>query len=146
VEVKDVIAEISRQTKGSFTDPYVAGNVGAGALKRFNLIFNYEAQTVVFEPNANRDTAEGFDRSGMWLNLDQGALAVMDVTAKGPAETAGLMVGDHIVSVDGAEAASLSLPDVRRRFRSGAPGTEVRLRVERDGSTREVTLVLRDQI
>jgi hypothetical protein len=38
VVVTRPVTEISQQQKGALTDPYVAGNVGAGVLKRFNLI------------------------------------------------------------------------------------------------------------
>lgn len=146
VELHDVVTEVTRQEKGAFTDPYVAGNVGAGVLKRFNLTFDYQGQTVVFEPNANHDAPDVWDRSGMWVNRAQDALAVMDVTEGGPAAKAGLVAGDRILAVDGVKAVEVSLPDLRLRFRTEAPGTEIRLQVEHDGKTREVTLVLQDLV
>jgi hypothetical protein len=146
VELHDLVTEVTRQEKGAFTDPYVAGNVGAGVLKRFNLTFDYEKQTVTFEPNANHDAPSVWDRSGMWINRSKDALEVMDVTAGGPAETAGLATGDKITAVDGVKAAEVSLPDLRQRFRTEAPGTKISLRVESKGKTRDVTLVLKDLV
>jgi hypothetical protein len=52
VEVNAPVVDLSQQKKGSFTDPYVAGNVGGGVLKRFNVTFDYGHQRVIFEPNA----------------------------------------------------------------------------------------------
>jgi len=34
VAVRDVVTDLSQQAKGAFSDPYVAGNVGTGVLKR----------------------------------------------------------------------------------------------------------------
>lgn len=146
LEVRDVVTDLSLQTKGAFTDPYVAGNVGAGVLKRFNLVFDYGAQTIVFERNANADAPDVYDRSGMWVNVKEGAFEVVDVTAGGPAEAAGLRAGDLIVAVDGRSAADVGLVPLRTRFRSEAVGTEIELRVRRDGQDRQATLKLKELI
>lgn len=146
VEVKDVVTTLSLQTKGAFTDPYVAGNVGAGVLKRFNLVFDYGKQTIVFEPNANREKPDVYDRSGMWVNVSGEAFEVMDVTGGGAAEAAGIHTGDRIVAVDGKTVADVGLVALRNRFRSEAAGTRIKLRVEREGKEREVTLKLKELI
>ena len=110
VTVAAPVTELSLQKNGAFTDPYVAGNVGAGVLKRFNLTFDYGRQEIVFEPNANYAKPDVFDRTGLWLNLAAAGFEVMDVIAGGPAAEAGLGVGDRIVAVDGKPAVALSLP------------------------------------
>jgi len=68
----------------------VAGNVGAGVLKRFNITFDYPHQQLIFERNANYGKLDVFDRSGMWLNQSGETFEVMDVIAGGPGATAGL--------------------------------------------------------
>ena len=146
VEVRNPVTTLSLQNKGAFTDPYVAGNVGAGVLKRFNLTFDYENQKIIFEPNANHSKPDVFDRSGMWLNIVGDAFEIMDAPKGGPAATAGLMVGDKIVAVDGRPVGELSLPALRLRFRTDPPETEVRLTVERDGRRSKVILVLSDMV
>lgn len=146
IEVKDVVTDLSLQTKGAFTDPYVAGNVGAGVLKRFNLVFDYGRQTIVFERNANADDRDIYDRSGMWLNVKEAAFEVMDVTPGGAAEAAGLRAGDRILAVDGKSAAEVGLVALRDRFRSEAAGTEIELRVQSDRVGRLVTLKLKELI
>lgn len=55
VRVEKPVTELSLQAKGSFVDPYVAGNVGGGVLKRFTVTFDYARQVVTFEPNGNAD-------------------------------------------------------------------------------------------
>ncbi len=146
VEIPDVVADLSRQRAGAFTDPYLAGNVGGGLLKRFNLVFDYGARTVVFEPNPDAADHDVWDRSGMWLNRSGDVLEIMDVTAGGPAAAAGLAPGDLVLAVDGAPAAEVGLVPLRRRFAADPPGTRVRLRVRRGDTEREVVLVLRDLV
>ncbi len=146
VEVKDVVTELSTQTQGAFTDPYVAGNVGAGVLKRFNLVFDYGTQHIIFERNANDAKPDVYDRSGMWINLSEGGFEVLDVVPDGPAAEAGLKVGDEITAIDGRPTAEMSLPDTRVQLKTESPGTKLRLTVRSGSSTREAVLVLRDLV
>jgi len=146
VEVHGPVTELSLQKKGAFINPYVAGNVGAGVLKRFNITFDYAHQQLIFERNANYDKADVFDRSGMWLNQPEKAFEVMDVIAGGPAAIAGIKVGDKILAIDGRAADQLSLPAVREEFKSEPPGTKLRLTLQSGGEKRDVDLVLKDLV
>jgi aspartyl protease/PDZ domain-containing protein len=146
VEVRDPVTDLTLQKKGSLTSQYVAGNVGAGVLKRFNITFDYARQQLIFERNANDELRDNFDRAGWWLNMSEGGFEVLDVVPGGPAAEAGLKVGDRILAVDGKPAAQVSLPDLRVRLRSDAPGSKVALRIASGGTTREVTLTLRDLV
>jgi hypothetical protein len=113
VEVNAPVVDLSQQKKGSFTDPYVAGNVGGGVLKRFNVTFDYGHQRVIFEPNANVARSDTGDRAGVWLNRAADGFEVADVVAGGPAEAAGVKLGDRIAAIDDTPAEKLSLPAVR---------------------------------
>jgi S1-C subfamily serine protease len=146
VEVDAPVVDLSQQKKGSFTDPYVAGNVGAGVLKRFNVTFDYGHQRIIFEPNVNTARPDTCDRAGVWLNRASDGFEVMDVVAGGSAEAAGVKVGFRIAAIDDTPAEKLSLPAVRERFRNEPAGTVVKLTVLEGGARREVTLVLRDLV
>jgi hypothetical protein len=146
VAVPAPVTELTLQQKGAFTDPYVAGNVGAGVLKRFNIVFDYGHGQLIFERNANEATLDTFDRVGIWINQAEGGFDIMDVFAGSPASEAGIKVGDRIVAIDLQPATTLSLPAVRQRFRTEAPGTEVRLRLRSGDAEREVTVTLRDLV
>lgn len=145
VEVHNPVTELSLQSKGAFSSPYVAGNVGAGVLKRFNITFDYPHQQLIFEPNANYDKPDVYDRSGMWLNVGDNAFEVMDVVAGAPAAQAGLKVGDKIVAVNGRPAAQIQLADLRQQFKEN-PGTKFRLTIQSGGQQRDVELVLRNLV
>jgi membrane-associated protease RseP (regulator of RpoE activity) len=146
VEIQNPVTELSLEKKGAFTSQYVAGNVGAGVLKRFNITFDYPHQQLVFEPNVNYGKPDVFDRSGMWLNESEGVFEVMDVTAGGPSATAGLKPGDKILAIDGHPVSQLSLPAVREQFKSEPAGTKMRLTVETGGQEQEIDLILRDLV
>ncbi len=145
VEVHDPVTELSLQKKGAFVNPYVAGNVGAGVLKRFNITFDYPHQQLIFEPNANYDQPDVYDRSGMWLNQSGETLEVMDVVAGGPAAAAGLKTGDKILAIAGRPVSQLSLPAVRQEFKS-EPGTKLRLSIQSGEQKRDVELVLKNLV
>jgi PDZ domain-containing protein/aspartyl protease len=146
VEIKRPVTELTLQTKGSFTNEYSAGNVGAGVLKRFNLVFDYGRKVIYFERNANDSQPDVFDRSGMWINVTEGggSFDVVDVMAGGPADRAGLEAGDQIVKVDGARADDVPLPDLRKRFRSDPPGTKITVEFARAGKVTAAEVILRD--
>jgi Aspartyl protease/PDZ domain len=146
IEVQDVVTMLSLQKKGAFSDVYVAGNVGAGVLRRFTVTFDYEHQRMYLEPTTADPGRDSYDRSGLWLNQGDGCFEVLDVIGGGPGSQAGIRTGDRILAVDGVAAPSLRLPELRLRLRSEPPGTRVRFRVRSGGIEREVSVELRDLV
>ncbi|MEA2719445.1 MAG: hypothetical protein QOJ39_1309, partial [Candidatus Eremiobacteraeota bacterium] len=144
--VPDIIADLSVQTKGAFADPFYAGNVGAGVLKRFAVTFDYAHQTVTFAPNAGFGERETYDRSGTFLIVQGGKIVVADARPGTPASQAGLARGDVITTVGAKSASALGLAAIRDQFR-GAPGTVIALGVTaKDGTLRTVPLTLKDYV
>ena len=82
----------------------------------------------------NPDMAEAFG-----LEEATGALVEM-VQPKTPASRAGLERGDVIQEIDGIEIESVA--DLRLKVASMRPGTEVQVKLLRDGDTEEVSLTL----
>jgi|SRR5215469_15470898 len=138
------IAELSTDTAGSNSDAAIAGNIGAGILKRFVVTLDYGHQTIYLKPIAGAIAdLDTFDRSGLWLNDDPAGFKVIDVMPGTPADEAGLKDGDIVTSVDGKPVDSIHLYDLRRRLRNDAPGTTVTFSVKRKG---DVKVTLRDLI
>jgi hypothetical protein len=149
LKVSRPVIELTLQTKGAFSDKYVAGNVGGALLSRFNVIFDYSRQQLIFERHPGSDLPIAFDRAGAWFNLAEGpppAFEVIDVYAGSPAAEAGLRQGDRIVEVDGKTPAELPLPALRERLRSDPPGTRVRFAVDRAGQRSEIVVTLKDLV
>ncbi len=146
-QVERPVTELSLQKAGSFTDRYVAANVGGGVLKRFHLVFDYGNQRIYFAPNAGFAARDRFDQSGLWLNAAGDALRVMDVTPSAPGQRAGIKVGELIRAIDSAPVTTESLVPLRERFRNEPAGTRVRLQVEAaDGARRDVVLELAELV
>lgn len=143
-EVQGPVIDMALSEKGAFANPYLAGNVGGGVLKRFDVTFDYGNQRIFLEPNANHGKPDNYDRSGMWLNREGAGFKVMDVVKEGPAAEAGLKMGDEILSIDGRSAEELGLSETRLRFKDADPGTKVKLKVRSGGAIREAVLTLRD--
>lgn len=147
IAVPDIVASLTTQPRGSFSDANYDGNIGSGFLKRFVVTFDYGHRIMYLKPRVQpSDDIGTFDRAGMWINLGEEGYDVMDVAAGGAANKAGLAVGDVILSLDGKSPRTLSLADARRMLRSSPAGTTVAVEVRRAGRTRSLPLVLRDQI
>ena len=95
IEVSHPVVEISTDKGGAFSDAAVAGNIGAGVLKRFIVTLDYEHRQMYLKPVgtpvADLDT---FDRAGLWINASADGYKVADVTAHAPADMAGIKAGD----------------------------------------------------
>lgn len=141
------VSEISTDKGGAFTDASLAGNIGAGILKRYVVTLDYEHTTMYLKPVAGPVAdLDMFDRAGMWINQSDAGYKVFDLTKGAPAEAAGLKVDDEIVAVDGKPASSIPLYEMRRQLRDEAAGTVVTLAVKRGGETMDVKVALRDLI
>lgn len=145
VRVPAPISSIALQQRGALADPYLAGNVGGGVLRRFTVTFDYGRQKIYFEPNAAYAQEDVWDRSGLWLNRAEAGYRVEDVVADSPAAAAGLKVGDLVLAVNGRKATELPLAEAREILK-GAPGTRVRLQVKSGEAEREVAVVLKEMM
>lgn len=145
VTVPDLVLTLSLLKKGTLANPYLAGAIGSEILRRFTVTFDYSRRKMMFEKNVNYDSPEVFDRSGMYLSKGPDWFEVLDVVTGGPADEAGIKVGDRIVSLDGKKSSRVSLPEVRLKFKEPVK-TRINLIMMRDKSTREVVLVLRDLV
>ena len=146
VQVPEPVTDLALARKGALANRYLAGNVGGGVLRRFDVTFDYGRQRLYFQPNANFNRSRRLRPRRSLANRADAGLEVMDVVAGGPAAEAGLKAGDTVVAIDGQAAKELLLPDLRIRLKESAPGTRVRLTVGSGESSREVTVVLRDLV
>ena len=72
-------------------------------------------------------------------NEDDAGFTVASVTPGGPAEAAGLQIGDMLLAIDGANMKELGMEEARNRVR-GEEGTSLTLTVQRGGETFDVTV------
>jgi C-terminal processing protease CtpA/Prc len=69
---------------------------------------------------------------------------VFDVVAGGPAAKAGIKAGDHILAVDGESVESLDLPSLRMEIANKVSRKQLRLKMNSEGTLRNVTVMPRD--
>ena len=142
--VDDPIVELSQSKSGSMADAYLAGNVGAGVLKKFNIVWDYSRHQLFFEKNKHHAVRDVFDRAGFWVNLGNDAFDVVDVIAGSPADIAGLKTGDRILAANGKRADNeISLPDMRL-LKKAPPGTDLILDVQRGATRLTIKITLKD--
>jgi hypothetical protein len=140
-EIAQPLTRIPTVAGGFFTSTRLEGSIGTGVCEQFTVTFDVPHGRVTFAQR--RETNDAYDRSGLFLSKTAGSLAVVDVMQRSPADRAELVPGDRIVAVDGEPVDDTSLGEVRAAL-SAAPGTAVTLRIERDGATRDVGLILAD--
>jgi hypothetical protein len=142
----NMIGDYTTQTAGAFASPFVGANIGGAVWKRFALTLDYNKLTMTLTPNANFDSPDSNDRSGLFLINHAGNVTIADARPGTPAAAAGLAKGDALVSIDGVATSTLSLQAIREKL-LGAPGTVLHLTVKaKDGTSRDVTLTLADYV
>jgi hypothetical protein len=147
VQVEDAIGDLSADHGGSMSDANYDGNIGSGLLQRFVVTFDYAHQLLYLKPLAPAPIDAGrFDRSGLWINAGPKGYVVADVAPGGPAEHAGIAVGDIITSIEGKRCPAEDLANARLQFRARPAGSEINLTLERGTARKTATLILRDQV
>ena len=147
VKVQRPVIGLSAATRGSFADASYDANVGSGLLKRFVVTFDYARETMYLRPIARPDPDVGrVDRVGMWLNEGERGLQVMDLVQGGPAEQAGLRVGDVVTMIGGVPVQNQSLSDTRRALKLAPLSMPIAVAYRRVGASGTVQVRPRDLI
>jgi hypothetical protein len=119
-----------------------SGLLGNGALRRFNVTFDYSRKELILEPNSHTTDPFEFNMSGMASRRNaDGTYAVSRVFPETPAAEADVVAGDIIVAVDGRPARDIGTEELRRLLERD--GAAVTLRLGRGPENTDVVLRLR---
>jgi hypothetical protein len=80
--------------------PGICGVLGNDIMRRFNTVINYPAKQMHFTPNTHFEDAFNYAYTGMYLYQHGADIFIDDVLANSPAEKAGILSGDKVISVD----------------------------------------------
>jgi len=133
--------------RGEFTTPAVPRTHGItvsapGFRQRGDAISNLDVSNAVFELTASTEPPpqgmQPFDGIGMTIDMSTGKPRAFAVFEASPAERAGVMRGDQIISVDGVPAGA-DVGVLVQRIR-GPAGTPVRIVFERRGQIIDLSI------
>jgi len=128
--LKSVIDMIKEKHKGEVTDNQLV----EGALKgMFNTMDPYTTYLTQEEANAFLDSANGdYEGVGLMIEKEDSFIKVLKVLPLSPAEKAGIIMGDKIVTVDGKSMVGVSMEKAAVMLQ-GPAGTKVSIGIIREG-------------
>ncbi len=124
------------------------GNLGADILSRFNVVFDYEDNSMYLKKGSQFNRPFEHDMSGIELYLQEGKpphYFISRIEPGSPAEKAGVMVDDEIVFINFQAASSLKLNDITNLFKS-ADGKIIILSIYRNKELMIKTFKLKQRI
>jgi len=122
----------------------LVATLGYGLLRHFVITLDYAREEIIVEPGGDFGRSFPEDKSGLAVRRSEsGDPEVFFVMPGTPADEAGFVRGDVIVSIDGTRVEELDGLSAIRRLFEGAPGTSHALRVLRGGEARDLSLTLR---
>lgn len=140
-EVGRVDANLSAPQGGTASDPDIAGNVGGGVLKQFNITFDYTHGQVILEKNKGYGKDED-GHAGIALEPQGREWRVTKVVPNGAAARAGIEEGARVLTIDGKDARQLPPPALWDVFHQPV-GTKVWLLLQDGSQKRLMALTLR---
>lgn len=124
------------------------GNLGADILSRFNVVFDYHDNSMYLRKNSHFNRPFEHDMSGMELYLQEDKTKhyfVSRIEPGSPAEIAGIMVDDEIVTINFMPAASFKLNEINNLFKS-ADGKTIVLSIYRNNELMVKVFKLKQRI
>ncbi len=141
------VVGFSQARNGSLASAQFAGILGAEILRRFRVIFDFSRGHMILEPNAALAEPFRADASGLRLRSsgpDYHDFTVTGIVENSPAEEAKIQPGDHLIEIDGKPAKAVSLGEVWDILKRD--GDTIRIKIQREARTIDVSLVLRGLI
>jgi len=130
------------------SDVFRNGAIGGELLRRFTAVFNFPMGKMYLKKNLTFSRKFNYNLSGLTFRAKGSRLRrfeVADVRKGSSGETAGILVGDELVSINGMPASQFDLNGINTVF-DIRPGRKLRLELMRGGKTFIMKLELIDQI
>lgn len=111
------------------------GNLGADILSRFNTTFDYTNEIMYLKQNSSFKRPFEHDMSGIEVYVEEDATKhyfISRIEPNSPAEIAGILEGDEILSINFTNTKTLNLNDITKTLRSG-DGRGIFLSLNRKG-------------
>ena len=124
------------------------GAIGGEILSRFRVVFNFPHEKMYIKKNPAFRKKFYYNMSGITLKAIGSGLKRFEITnvrVNSPAERAGLLEGDHVLSINGITTSELELNSVNSYFNL-KPGKRIVLEVDREGKRMKKEFLLENQI
>lgn len=140
-ELRDLVTSFRSAPRRGPAQLEKEGNLGAEALRRFNVIFDYANDRMILEPNSHFKDQFDYDMSGMvYSKTGEGMFRIDRIIPNSPASEAGLKVSDVLVEINGRPANQFRTTDLSHLLRK--EGEEIALVISRGGERIESRLKL----
>ncbi len=137
------MTELSQDTAGATAESSIAGIVGIGILKRFNIVFDYDHSKIYLEKNRAYNHRNIFNRAGFAPRITAEGLKVISVFQNSPASEAVIAPGDVILAINGRPGQNLDVPFLYQLLRQ-PPGTLLHIQLLHQGVKKNVEIRLRE--
>lgn len=145
LQVLEPVTLFTSATEGALASHGLAGNIGAGILRRFRLTFDYPNSRMILVKNERFSEPDRFDMSGLvfdWQSLSHEGVRLRMVQPGSPAEEAGMQAGDLVLSIEGIPFRDLDRDSVFGLLTK--EGATRKIGFRRDGQDpRIVTIILK---
>lgn len=124
------------------------GAIGGEILSRFRVVFNFPHEKIYLKKNSSFKKKFYYNMSGITLKAIGSGLQrfeISNVRVNSPAALAGLVEGDHVLTINGITTSDLDLNTVNSFFNK-KPGRRIVLEVDREGQRFRKEFLLRNQI
>ncbi len=138
-----VLSQVMAHIENSYVDPVDEDRLIDGAIRGMVGTLDPHSSYLNAEEYAllESDTTGQFGGVGVEIDARGDLLTVINPITGSPAARAGVRAGDEILTIDGRDARGLDVDEAVRRMR-GAPGSHVRVTLQRRGQTEPLRLDL----
>ena len=116
------------------------GSIGAEILRRFNVIIDYPNELITLVKNSDFLDPFSYNKTGIELTAPYPGLnyyTISQIREGSPAEKAGLLVNDEIISVNNSKVTDLTMNDLYKIFQL-KDGKKIKLVVNRNGERKRI--------
>jgi hypothetical protein len=138
----------SATIKGIILDSKRDGTIGSQLLNRFNLFIDFTQKKFYFHPNENFKRRFSYNVAGIEIIQITplfSLIEVMTVWESSPAAKAGILPGDKILEINGNNAFSMSLSEIRKIFETPS-NVPLKINLKRDEKEIYVSIDMKDKI
>ena len=124
----------------NYVDEVDASNAAEFAIR--GILEELDPHSIYISPDEIKEVQESIQGSfggvGIWFEVVEDTARVVSTVPDGPSETAGLMAGDRIISVDDSNAVGFNDRQIQKHLK-GPVGTNVEVTVHRPGIVQPLT-------